>query len=419
MASKALLVLIFKVLSAILGMLSSIFIGRVMGDVTLGNVGVINSIVATSSVIGSFGLNVYYIKEVNTKNSFDRIVFLASLGRAIMFSGVIIAVLVFSYLTLIDYSENGYSQSLKYLAVVTFFMIFNHMLMAHARAIQSLGAISFLMIVPNILKLVLISFAIIKPIELDLFLTLYMASFAVTPMLYFTACNALILKRFIFKGRICRQLKVSNRISPITEMYKIGFPFILVEGVLILFINIDVFVLNLMSSASKLGIYTVALSFIAIFTMIQSSAQAFTASKIAQLWKHNDVKSVIRYERKITIYQSSLSLLFFSLVALVGDFAIRSLYGQDFSEAHSILLILSSGYLLKSFFGVPGLVLNMTGFEKLYSKISITWLIFNCVMSVVLFNIFGSNGVAVATSLSIVFLQINLKWRLNDVFKRL
>ncbi|MDN7134534.1 oligosaccharide flippase family protein [Pseudidiomarina terrestris] len=419
MAKNALIALLIKVLSALLGMFASVYIGRTLGDQALGNVGLVNSFAAVSAVLGTFGLNVFYLREFNQRNIFKKFYLIKNITFTILIICLIISTLNYLYFEFIREPSDGFTEALSLISIVVFFMALNQMLIAHARATLNTRAIAILMVFPNIMKLIVIAYAAFVKLSLESFVTFYILTFLLTPLLYFGFNQAKLVKVVYKKCFIEFKGERKNKIHRREKLIKAGAPFILVEGMLILFSNTDVFVLSLFTNASELGQYVVALSFLSMFMMIISSAQTFTASRVSEIFRVKGRNQMRTYLKNITRFQFLLSFVLYLIILSFGEELIYILYGEGYESSHKVLVIIGFGYVIKSFLGVPGLVLNMCGFERQYSRISISWFLVNLIISLIFARYHGVLGVALATSLSIICLQIHLLIRASHELKTL
>ncbi|GAB6194398.1 hypothetical protein JCM39068_41510 [Desulfocastanea catecholica] len=85
-----------------------------------------------------------------------------------------------------------------------------------------------------------------------------------------------------------------------------------------------------------------------------------------------------------------------------GEEAIIFVFGIDYISAFTPLLILVIGYLVNAAFGTVGVLLSMCGCEKQISINLTCALVVNVLLNSLLIPLFGINGAAFATVLSLV-----------------
>jgi len=82
------------------------------------------------------------------------------------------------------------------------------------------------------------------------------------------------------------------------------------------------------------------------------------------------------------------------------------IFGDEFIAGSVVLIILLIGRFINSFSGSTGLILQMTGHQKVYRDIVAVALILNIVLNLILTPLYGYVGTAVATVISIAVWNI-------------
>jgi O-antigen/teichoic acid export membrane protein len=96
------------------------------------------------------------------------------------------------------------------------------------------------------------------------------------------------------------------------------------------------------------------------------------------------------------------------LLILAGGVLLGWIFGAEFISARAPLAILAVGQLVNAAFGSVGFLLNMTGHEAVNARILWQSALLNILLNVVLIPIFGMNGAAVATAMSLAFWNVSL-----------
>ncbi len=123
------------------------------------------------------------------------------------------------------------------------------------------------------------------------------------------------------------------------------------------------------------------------------------------------VKSIIEDVEKLTKYKKNLSLAvnLASIVVLIfitNSSLILSVFGEEYKVGSAPLIILGIGYLFVSFLASPIEFLNMTGHVKKSLLILISSLVTNVILNYYLIPIYGLNGAAFATILSLIVTKV-------------
>ena len=141
----------------------------------------------------------------------------------------------------------------------------------------------------------------------------------------------------------------------------------------------------------------------------------FTPSGDAELYKKNDIKAL----QKVT--QQSTKLIFWTTLPLVVIFMLCSdflmgLFGEEFKVGVFVFIVLSFGRIVVSFSGAAGNLLQMCGRQVIFMNVAIIGSIINITLNFSLIPIYGINGSAIATMVSIVVFNLLLVYFVKREF---
>lgn len=171
--------------------------------------------------------------------------------------------------------------------------------------------------------------------------------------------------------------------------------------------NSSSIILGIYENSTQVGLFTIA-SRIALLTsfFLQISNSAL-APKVSSLFQNDDKEPLRIMIQKTTLGLFVIGLISFLLFALVGK-NILSLWGGEFKSAYLILLILSFSQFVNIATGPASLLLIMCGFAKIRGNISIVTVLINLFLNVVLIQLYGGIGAAVAMATTIVFENLSI-----------
>ena len=211
----------------------------------------------------------------------------------------------------------------------------------------------------------------------------------------------------IFLLKIFPDIKNSDIISTINkrEVFSYSMPLFL-SSFLVIFLNqTDILMLSYYLSADNIGIYSVANKLAVLVFFVSSSSFAIFSPAIAKLLgekKRDQIQdiifSVVRLILIITIPIFLIITIFSKDVLLI--------FGKEFSNGNSVLLILALSFFLSSIFGFAGQVLSVMGRSKLIMINSLGAGILNIVLNYILIPKYGLIGAAIATGSSIIAVNI-------------
>lgn len=158
----------------------------------------------------------------------------------------------------------------------------------------------------------------------------------------------------------------------------------------------DRFLLSIISNPSEVAQYDICLK-IAMLIMIVT--EALKSTYAAVFAKHAKEPELLQIDvRKATRVGFIVSLTLFIFIVFFGKFLL-GLFGSEFEDSYVILLIISSGYTLSTFFGQADNVLEMCGLIKHYVKYYFIVIFFSLGLGVILSFNFGALGMAIGFAL--------------------
>ena len=132
------------------------------------------------------------------------------------------------------------------------------------------------------------------------------------------------------------------------------------------------------------------------------SVNIVVAPKIAEIYNNNDhntLNNLIRDSSRI-IFSISFPVL---IILFVFSGFILSFFGENYVLAKDALGILLVGQFFSSICGPGAIYLNMTGREQKLNKILIAGLFVNVILNFILIPVYGIEGAAAATLISMLF----------------
>mgnify|MGYP005852025609 CR=1 FL=1 len=128
--------------------------------------------------------------------------------------------------------------------------------------------------------------------------------------------------------------------------------------------------------------------------------------KIAALYSDKKLREMRIMIQRTTHYLIILGFATVVVFIVLGK-PLLGLWGEEFKKAFSILIILSIGQFFNIASGPIGSILMMCDYEKILRNITIASLGINIILNYFLIKIFGGNGAAIATSISIALVMIS------------
>ncbi|MER3319464.1 MAG: flippase [Allomuricauda sp.] len=212
------------------------------------------------------------------------------------------------------------------------------------------------------------------------------------------AVGSLLVFKLMKENRFQTSISLKN-------YFRDSLPMLLSGSMLVFLSWSDTIVLGLFESEKSIGVYNVSLKLAMLTSFTLQAFNSILAPKISQLYfknKWSELQSNIRFTTKLNTF-----ITLFFVIVLVGfpSFFLR-IFGVEFLEGKYALIILALGQLVNSLSGPVGIILQMTGHQKIYQNIVFVSFGLNLILNVILIYSYGILGAAIATALSVSFLNI-------------
>lgn len=181
---------------------------------------------------------------------------------------------------------------------------------------------------------------------------------------------------------------------------RVALPMLSVSGMGILLHETSVIVTAAVAGTTLAGVYAVATRLSRIVAFGMTAGNSITNPLISELYTQQD-------QRRLQLVSStasavSLSVATVLLLALaVGGRYVLAAFGDAFQAGQSVVLILAVGQICNAATGPVVGLLNMTGHQDRYARITMTISTLNLIVNVPAVMLWGIQGAAVVTTTSI------------------
>lgn len=397
--------LFLKISGSFLGYVFLLLVTRNVGASSWGVFVLFLSILNISSIFARLGLDMLNLKLVSASNYiFDQIksIYFSSLRLVLFFSFIVSGILYvtsqnistfifnnpsFSFIvrwisfilplfSLICVNENLF-RGLKMIKEFAFFQ----------RTSKMLFSVIFFLMLYFVFELIDSQVAII--------------SYVLALLVIFLVSTVIILKT-IRSGNFLGFVKSK-------KMLKQSIPMMMSSSVLLLMSWTDSLMIGSFIGEHEVGIYNVAVRVALLTSFTINAVNSISAPKISESYNNDkmlEFKNIVNQTTK-TIFYSTIPII---IIILVFPEFILNFFGKDFVIARSSLLILVFSQVINAISGSVGVILNMTGKEKIFRNILFLALFINITMNLLLIPIYGIEGAAIASASSLIF------WNLSSVF---
>ncbi|MCD6522828.1 MAG: flippase, partial [Candidatus Diapherotrites archaeon] len=180
--------------------------------------------------------------------------------------------------------------------------------------------------------------------------------------------------------------------------------------------RLDIFMIGLFRNNTDVALYTIALSITAFIPIFLVSLGKIFAPHASELFAKGDLEGLNTLYKSITRWLVIIILPLSSLLFWFSKDVLIFLFGTPYANASSALRILIVGYSLPSLMGGVNTLLLMSGRSKLTLLNNFLGLISNFVLNLLLIPMWGIAGAAIATSFSMVFVNLLGLFQLKRFF---
>jgi O-antigen/teichoic acid export membrane protein len=198
----------------------------------------------------------------------------------------------------------------------------------------------------------------------------------------------------------------SEKQSEYRKILKVAYTIIFASFSMYLFAQTDVFIIGMLTNTKMVGIYGTAAKLVFLVYFPAYAFGTIMPPIFSSTYESGDYTELNRVTRQSIRWIFSMAMPIILVLVLEGRFALRYLYGPEFEAGYTVLLILTTAYMISTSTGIVGLFLQMTGQHKVFMKLNIFFLLLNVVLNVILVSMMGMLGAAIATAFCIVSLQM-------------
>ncbi len=405
---------VLKISGILLGYLVVLIISRNYGAEGIGVYNLTLNIMTLMAMMASMGINVSILRYVGQFNNRGeeyklKLLYRYAVELVVPFS-LFLSILLYFFAGIIAgnvFHNLTYKPALEFVALIVPFLALQNISVEFIRGLKKLKISEFLRSV-NPLLLNILLLLIIGLFIIDQMLPLYTLGIGIALSTLFSV--------FYIVNRVYRiEYKSIDDFSK-KELISTSIPMLINAISLFLMTYISIFLLEVFSTTEDVGIFSIAVKLSTLISLILIVINTMFAPKISELYwnkRYEELQNVIyRATKLVFIVSSSIAIILISF----SDFFL-SLFGKEFILGNSVLVILVVGQLINAICGSVGIILNMTGHQKVLRNILIFSVFISIILNYTLIRKYGINGAAVASVVSMalwnILATLFIKYKLN------
>ncbi|PAV24995.1 oligosaccharide flippase family protein [Tamilnaduibacter salinus] len=164
----------------------------------------------------------------------------------------------------------------------------------------------------------------------------------------------------------------------------------------------DIILLGVLAAQTEVGLYRVAAQGALLVTFGLQAINLVVAPYLSRAHRGSDYPRIQMLMTLSARLSSGLALLPALLFLAFGDTIIRWLFGAEYESAYAPLCVLILGRFVSAVFGPVGMLLSMSGYERLVARVLMLAVVVNVVLNAALIPLYGVIGAACATTATMV-----------------
>jgi O-antigen/teichoic acid export membrane protein len=389
-----------------LGFITSILIARALGPEGKGYIAYFLLIFGLIASYGHLGINnatTYFQKRSNYQENEVYNVNITYLLIISFFISSIVITLKYYEFALIDYSWLIVIAGLVYIISLLLISCNNSFYIGNERIIESN---KYILTAQFIYFLIIVIFFLLNKLIIS---TYFSALFIVT-----------IFKLFLFTKNIKLKYKFRIDFQLLKNEFKYGIIIYFSTLFIYLIYRADQYLIKRMLGNSQLGVYSIAVTLAELVFLVPISVGTAITGKLYNIdIRSNNRKFITSKTIKYTFYVC----LIVSIVGIFMTPLIPIMYGQSFTQASKVTIILFIGIIFASIGRVSSPYFLTKGKPQVHLLITSIVLFLNISLNLLLIPKFGINGAAMASTLSYIiygllylyYFVTNEKFTINEL----
>lgn len=388
---------ILKIGGMLLGYVVIYLISKKNGADGVGFYSLVNQVLLLLSIVATWGTTTSALRYVgqfnNAENSGQLRFIYSALLKVVVPIGMLVGLLTFLFAYPVAHNllrNDSYTEALQLTGIVVPFFAINSIGIEFIRGMELLQFSEFIR-------------SVSRPLILLIALLLFLND--TIPNIYpiYFLLIAVVLNSFLSNGIILQKLSKTPRAETsrlhVRELFRVSSPMMISGLTGTLMSSIPLFFLSYFHDAEQVGIFSVALRISMLISLVLTVVNTIAAPKYASLFwsdKKVELQRVIDQSTQLMFWGAFI----ISLIVIAFAPYILSFFGSEFSQGSMVLIILVLGQFFNAFTGSVGLLLNMSGKQKVLRNSALISLAIQLVTALLLIPNYGMIGGAITSSVA-------------------
>ncbi len=222
---------------------------------------------------------------------------------------------------------------------------------------------------------------------------------AVQIMVVATAVSLITGGVFLIK-KISRYER-SNNIE-ILKVFRFGLPLMLTNISLFAALQLHMWVLAYYQPETEVALYGASLRLLVFLTLPLAIINAIIPPMVADMYSQKKYERVQNLLQKTATILSVPAFIVFVIIMVFGAEMLGLIYGETYTEAYIPFMILAAGQFINILTGSPGILLTMSGHERVVMKTALGGSALGVIVSFIGVQAYGATGAALGYAVGII-----------------
>jgi O-antigen/teichoic acid export membrane protein len=392
---------LFYSLNMIIVYALAIVLTKYYGSAAYGRYSIIKSLILVFIILASLGLNTLVIKFVSDINYYNnkkyKVNFLKRSFQLLALTTFFIS--SFFYLFKYEISTKIFNdEKLEiYFEYFPLILIFSVFLNYNSNLLKGQGKILLFSFVSSFFNNLIFIFLIFLSVN-------YYSSSEIYLILSLLISFIIACIYSIFKVTPIKYEKEFSNLK-YSKLLKQSLPMMLSSSMIFIIFSVDTLMLGYFESTQNVGIYRIVSQISSLNAIALIILSSVVGPKISNLFSKNEhfkIQSLVIKSSKL-ILVSTIPIFLFLFLFYKN---ILTFFGEEYISGSSAIIILSVCQFFYAISGLSDLVLNMTGKQKIFGKITFFTAILNLILNYILIPKYGLTGASIATGISILLTNL-------------
>lgn len=194
-------------------------------------------------------------------------------------------------------------------------------------------------------------------------------------------------------------------IFPVQQLLRSSMPMLLGSVVSLVVLWLPTLVLGAYASEADVGVFSAANRVSILISFVLVAVNSVAGSRFAVLYDQGNFRRMEQLGRRIALALSVLVLPVFLVLLVAGD-RVMLVFGSEFTHGGFILAVMAGGQMLNVMTGPVGLILSMSGHERVMSLVLTICALLSACLSFWLIPTWGLRGAAVTVATTVAIQNI-------------